>query len=117
MKMTFSERVYYVCELIPPGKVATYGQIAIMIGYPRASRQVGGALHRSPEGRAIPAHRVVNRHGELTGAQAFTLATEQANRLRAEGISVVENKVALDVYGWKPDYQELQAIAGGFSKD
>lgn len=109
--MTFSEKVYYVCDLIPAGKVATYGQIAIIIGHPRAPRQIGGALHRSPEERCLPAHRVVNRNGELSGAAAFSFEMEQASKLRAEGIIVKQNKIDIDTYGWKPTYEELEMIA------
>lgn len=109
--MTFCEKVYYVCKLIPEGKVATYGQIAIIIGSPRAPRQVGGALHRSPEGMELPAHRVVNRDGVLTGAAAFLFEKEQESRLRAEGVMVFQNKVDLKKYSWQPSLEELEKMA------
>ena len=109
--MTFYEKIYYVCKRIPKGKVATYGQIAIIIGKPRTSRQVGGALHRSSEGVSLPAHRVVNRDGVLTGAAAFTFEKEQESRLRAEGVEVLHNKVDLKKYRWNPSLQELEKIA------
>ena len=110
-QMTFYEKIYYVCKRIPKGKVATYGQIAIIIGKPGTPRQVGGALHRSPEGMCLPAHRVVNRDGVLTGAAAFTFEKEQESRLRAEGVEVLHNKVDLKKYRWNPSRQELEKIA------
>ena len=60
------EEVYTVVKNIPCGKVATYGQIAALIGRPRAARQVGRALHVNPEPYVIPCHRVVNRLGGVT---------------------------------------------------
>ena len=111
LSMTFCEKVYYICKLIPEGKVVTYGQIAIIIGKPRAPRQVGGALHRSPKGMYLPAHRVINRDGVLTGAAAFTFEKEQESRLRAEGVEVLHSKVDLKKYRWNPSRKELEKIA------
>ena len=61
----FFQRVYEVVKQIPLGKVATYGQIARLVGNPRSSRQVGWALHVNPEPFITPCHRVVNREGKL----------------------------------------------------
>ena len=69
--MSFFENVYEAVQLIPRGKVATYGQIARMIGAPRSSRAVGYALHANPRPGVIPCHRVVNREGRLAPAFAF----------------------------------------------
>lgn len=63
--MNFYEKVYKAVSEIPRGKVATYGQIARMCASPRASRIVGGALHKNPLPGVIPCHRVVNRFGSL----------------------------------------------------
>ena len=65
------EKIYEAVKKIPKGRVATYGQIAAMIGSPKASRVVGYALHVNPEPGVIPCHRVVNRFGELAPAFAF----------------------------------------------
>ena len=69
--MSFYDRVYEAVCRIPKGKVATYGQIAMLCGRPRNARQVGYALNRGRLGVGIPAHRVVNAKGYLTGAAAF----------------------------------------------
>lgn len=93
--MNFNERVYAAVRLIPCGRVATYGQIARMVGSPRASRVVGSALHRNPyePGVAppelvVPCHRVVNRNGGLASGFAFDGPYEQMARLIAEGVEV-----------------------------
>ncbi len=63
---SFRQRVFHVVAAIPYGQVATYGDIAQLIGSPRAARQVGGVLKRLPEGSALPWHRVINRYGEIS---------------------------------------------------
>lgn len=62
-------------------------------------RAVGNALHKNPNPDEIPCYRVVNAKGELSGAFAFGGADEQANRLRADGIEVIDGRVDLDTYG------------------
>lgn len=68
MQENFYRAVYAAVRRIPAGKVATYGQIAMLAGSPRASRIVGGALHRNPEPGKTPCHRVVFRDGSLAPA-------------------------------------------------
>ena len=99
--MTFHQRVYQaVCE-IPKGKVATYGQIALMAGSPRAARIVGHALHHNPRPGEIPCHRVVNREGGMAPAFAFGGPEVQAMLLREEGVEVGEDgRVDLSRYRW-----------------
>lgn len=94
----FFEKVYAAVRKIPNGKVATYGQIATVIGSPRAARQVGWALHVNPYFGDVPCHRVVNRFGDLSGAFAFGGIDTQEEMLKAEGIQVVNGKVDLDQY-------------------
>ena len=67
----FYRRAAIVCRRIPYGKTATYGQIALLCGKPRNARQVGYALNRGRLGDGIPAHRVVNSRGILSGVAAF----------------------------------------------
>lgn len=99
----FFADVYEVVKLIPRGKVATYGQIAKMIGRPRSARIVGYALHANPEPGIIPCHRVVNRFGALSGAFAFGGAIEQARLLEDENVDVsADCFVDLNKYGWQP---------------
>ena len=98
--MTFSESVYEYLKTIPKGKVVTYGMIARAIGHPRASRQVGNALHHNPTPVVVPCHRVVNREGRLAPAFAFGGIDKQAELLRSEGVEVIDNYVDLSKYIW-----------------
>lgn len=100
--MNFFDKVYLICSRIPAGKVASYGQIAELAGNRSMARQVGWALNKVPKEREIPAHRVVNRDGVLSGAGAFFLENEQVSRLESEGVTVKCGKVDMKKYGWKP---------------
>ena len=114
-KMDFYERVGIVCRRIPYGKVATYGQIAMLCGKPNNSRQVGYALNRGISGE-VPAHRVVNHKGYLSGASAFADSAMQRRMLEAEVVQVgEENRVDLKVYGWRhtlKDALEFRRVFG-----
>ncbi|AUS95518.1 cysteine methyltransferase [Clostridium thermosuccinogenes] len=102
--MKFFEEVYEVVKRIPKGKVATYGQIAAMTGYPRRARMVGWALHANPYQGIVPCHRVVNRKGELSGGFAFGGPEVQKMLLEKEGIIFNEDGIInLEKYLWKPD--------------
>lgn len=98
--MTSFEKIYEVVKKIPYGKVATYGQIAILAGNPRWARVVGYALHVNPDPEKIRCYRVVNRFGELSEAFAFGGINEQAELLKAEGVEVEDNRVNLEKYLW-----------------
>lgn len=99
--MTTFERIYEQVRRIPRGKVATYGQIAMLAGNPRWARVVGYALHSNPDPEGIPCYRVVNRLGGLAPAFAFGGLEVQAERLRADGVEVREdNTVDLERYLW-----------------
>ena len=99
-KLTFSQSVYEYLKSVPRGKVVTYGMIARAIGRPRASRQVGNALHNNPTPVVVPCHRVVNREGRLAPAFAFGGIGKQTELLRSEGVEVVDNYVDLRKYIW-----------------
>lgn len=88
---SFHERVYDVVRHIPRGKVATYGQVAALIGSPRASRFVGFALHANPYPGEVPCHRVVFKSGQLTPSFAFGGPGEQYRLLRDEGVTFLES--------------------------
>lgn len=94
-----SARIYEAVKKIPLGKVATYGQVALLAGDKKMARAVGNALHKNPEPGVIPCHRVVNSKGELAGEFAFGGPGRQAELLEAEGVSVVDGKVNLKDYG------------------
>jgi methylated-DNA-protein-cysteine methyltransferase related protein len=85
----FFEKVYEVTKLIPEGRVTTYGAIARYIGAPGASRMVGWALNNCHTSESfVPAHRVVNRNGMLTGKHHFRNPDLMQELLEAEGIKV-----------------------------
>lgn len=98
--MSFYDRVYEAVCRIPKGKVATYGQIAMLAGSPRASRVVGYALHVNPKPGVIPCHRVVNREGRLAPSFAFGGTDAQQRLLEGEGVSVQDGYVDLKRFGW-----------------
>ena len=99
--MTAFELIYEQVKRIPRGKVATYGQIAMLAGNPRWSRAVGYALHANPDPENIPCYRVLNRFGGLAPAFAFGGAERQAILLRTDGIEVRDdNTVDLEKYMW-----------------
>ena len=99
--MTTFELIYEQVKKIPRGKVATYGQIAMLAGNPRWARVVGYALHANPDPDSIPCYRVLNRFGGLAPAFAFGGAEKQAELLRADGVEVREDgTVDLEKYLW-----------------
>ena len=106
-KLSFFEQVYQVVELIPAGRVTSYGAIARYLGTGRSSRMVGWAMNASHTcDRYIPAHRVVNRNGLLTGKHCFGSPTAMEELLRAEGIEVVDDKiVGFERYFWDPSVE------------
>lgn len=100
-KNNFFQRVYDICLLIPEGKVTTYGAIAKYLSSPLSSRMVGWALNKCPE--SVPAHRVVNRIGMLSGKIHFTGINLMQQLLENEGISVCDNQVKdFDNVFWDP---------------
>ena len=84
--MNTFQKIYEQVKKIPRGKVATYGQIALMAGNPRWSQIVGYALHSNPEPGIIPCHRVVNKEGKLAKAFAFGGENMQKELLLNEGV-------------------------------
>ena len=100
----FKQAVYDLTRLIPKGRVSTYGAIARCIGAAGASRRVGWALNQCfGETPTVPAHRVVNRLGLLTGAVYFPAEAPMAEQLRAEGVEVVDDQVVgFDGVFWDP---------------
>lgn len=91
--LNFFERVYEVVVLIPPGKVTTYGTIAKYLGAARSSRMVGWAMNASHNRLEVPAHRVVNRIGMLSGKHHFPGSNLMEQLLENEGVVVRKNQV------------------------
>jgi methylated-DNA-protein-cysteine methyltransferase-like protein len=90
--VNYHELVYAVARAIPRGRVTTYGAIADFLAL-GASRMVGWALNQSFSLRDVPAHRVVNRKGELSGRHHFPTPTLMQELLEAEGVRVEDNRV------------------------
>ena len=98
-----TRRIYEAVKKVPRGKVATYGQIAVMAGNPKMSRAVGNALHKNPDPDGIPCYRIVNSKGELAGEFAFGGEHVQESLLKNDGIEVINGRVDLEKYGIKLD--------------
>lgn len=95
--------VYDVVRLIPKGRVTSYGSIAKYLGAPRSSRMVGWAMNAAHSLPDVPAHRVVNRIGLLTGKMHFATPTTMEDLLKAENIQVLDDKVIdFDKHYWDP---------------
>jgi len=102
----FRERVWDVVRSVPPGRVVTYGQVATLLGAPRAARAVGTALKNTPPGADVPCQRVVNRQGRLAPTYGSGGAEQHKAELEAEGVEVrPDYTIDLEVYRWWPDEQ------------
>ena len=103
----FFSKVYHVTQQIPYGRVTSYGAIAKFLGSPRSARMVGWALN-SCEKDNVPAHRVVNRNGLLSGKHHFQGTKLMQQLLESEGIDVIDDKVSdFSEKFWDPN-QELR---------
>ena len=106
MEANFFERVYEVARKIPYGKVTSYGAIAKAIGSGRSARMVGWAMNAAHNLEDVPAHRVVNRNGLLTGKHHFEGTNLMQQLLESEGVKVVDNQIIdLEKYFWTPEIQ------------
>lgn len=91
---------YAVVKSIPKGKVASYGTVARLAGFPRCSRQVGFALHQNPDPENIPCHRVVFKDGRLSRAFAFGGENRQRKLLEDEGVEFIGERVDMKRFGF-----------------
>ena len=100
--LNFFDKVYEVAKQIPYGKVTSYGAIANYLGAARSARMVGYAMNGAGS-KDVPAHRVVNRKGLLTGKHHFDGTNLMQQLLESEGIEVIENQIQnLDKVFWDP---------------
>ena len=103
----FFERVYAVARQIPYGKVTSYGAIAKVLGAARSARMVGWAMNASHNLEDVPAHRVVNRIGLLTGKHHFDGTNLMQQLLESEGIEVIDNQIIdFEKHFWKPEMEK-----------
>lgn len=103
----FADRVFKLVQMVPCGKVSTYGQIARLMGRPQSARYVGFALRTNPEpatdGGSIPCHRIVFKDGSLCDGFAFGGPTVQRELLQAEGVVFVDDAhVDMGACLWNP---------------
>ncbi len=98
------EKVYVIVRQIPKGKVTNYGSIADAIGSRLTSRMVGWAMNKAHTAKPkVPAHRVVNRNGILTGKHHFASPTLMQELLEAEGLSIIDDKIVnFEKHFWTP---------------
>ena len=101
-KITICEKIYETVKRIPCGKVASYGQIALLAGNPRWARVVGYALHVNPQPGIIPCHRVVTKDGSVAKSFAFGGEDIQRQMLLSEGVMFLsDGKVDMDKCCWR----------------
>ena len=93
--------VYRIVTVIPPGRVATYGQVAALLGAPRAARAVGHAMKRCPAGNGVPWHRVVNARGGISLRANVSGMLTQRILLEREGVRFVRERIDLSRYRWR----------------
>jgi methylated-DNA-protein-cysteine methyltransferase-like protein len=104
MKSDLYDRIFALVKKIPKGRVATYGDLADYVE--TGPRVVGYAMNASHKVPGVPAHRVVNRNGLLTGKSHFSNPYEMETRLKAEGVKVIDDKVAeFDRKRWNPNVE------------
>ena len=102
--------IYRVVREVPRGRVATYGQIALLCGLHGRARQVGYALHALPHGSPVPWQRIVNARGAIS--LAHEAGADQRQRLAAEGIELDERgRVDLRRFQWRPRHMRSLAAA------
>jgi methylated-DNA-protein-cysteine methyltransferase related protein len=105
----FFERVYEIVRQIPEGKVTSYGAIAKALGAARSARMVGWAMNASHSLEDVPAHRVVNRNGLLTGKMHFDGTNLMQQLLESEGVKVRDNQIVnFEKHFWSPPILEIE---------
>jgi len=103
MAQSWNRSVWKLVREIPRGRVASYGQLAAMLGKPRRARQVGFALHRTPDEMVLPWHRVINARGKISFSEHSQEYLLQKAMLEAEEIRFEDgDRIDLDRYGWRP---------------
>ena len=107
---TLAETIYTAVRLIPRGKVASYSQIAALMGNCNLRRYVGNALHKNPSNSRTPCHRVVNAKGFCSGSFAFGGDEAQRGKLEAEGVAFINGHVDMARHGITPDdFEQMHA--------
>lgn len=111
-QLSFQERVLYVVALIPKGKVATYGQVALLAGIPNAAQAVGMILHNAGYNQHLPFQRVLNQKGGLAKGYTQGGVIRHKQDIEQDGVKVGPDfSVNLGLYLWRPDQTILDSLA------
>ncbi|HTN33065.1 MAG TPA: MGMT family protein [Marinobacter sp.] len=94
------QKIWQVVLAIPAGKVASYGQVAEMAGLGRQARYIGRALGKLPQGHTVPWYRVIRSNGQIAFPEGSDIYQEQVSLLEAEGVEVVNGRVAMSRFRW-----------------
>lgn len=100
-------KIWRTVQLIPLGKVASYGQIADLAGLPGRARLVGKSLGCVPKGMHVPWYRVLRSSGQIAFPAGSEQAQKQCAMLQQEDVAVFNNRVKLSLFQWKPDLAEM----------
>ena len=114
-QQNLAQKIYAAVRLIPRGKVASYSQVAALVGNCNLRRYVGNALHKNPSNSVTPCHRVVNAKGFCSGSFAFGGPDVQREKLEAEGVCFVDGHVDLSRHLISED--DFEAMKAGLSED
>jgi methylated-DNA-protein-cysteine methyltransferase-like protein len=99
---TKDQKIWQVVAAIPPGQVASYGQIAAMAGLGRQARYIGRALGKLPAGHSIPWFRVIRSNGQIAFPEGSDAYETQVGRLKGEGVEVTNGRVSMPRFQWQP---------------
>ena len=102
-----NQRIWATIRDIPPGCVASYGQVAEIAGVPRGARQVGYALRHLPKNHDVPWHRVIQASGKIAFEKGSRSYKEQAKRLMMEDVVILNGRIDMQKFRWQPDLDEL----------
>lgn len=103
MTNSWNQKVWDLVRTIPKGRVASYGQLATMLGAPRKARHVGYALHQTPDDLVLPWHRVINSRGEISFENRTEAYMLQRAMLEAEAVRFSEKgRIDMKKFGWRP---------------
>ena len=109
-KLSLAEKIYAAVRQIPRGKVASYSQIAALVGNCNLRRYVGNALHKNPSNSITPCHRVVNAKGYCSGSFAFGGSQVQQQKLEVEGVVFTEGHVDMTRFAiTEEDFEIMRA--------
>ncbi len=103
-------RIWKTACRIPRGKVSSYGVIADLAGLPGRARLVGRVLQQAPTEMGVPWYRIIKSNGQIAFSAGSLQALTQSGLLRDDGVVVLNNRVNLKLYLWKPDLAELLAM-------